>query len=123
MVFGLYGLKVQWKESAPANRWEKSVTGQKIEWRDHWQYFDLQYHDPFAYELAEYLSCVVNKEKYEKDAIQALNILGEVEALYESAATNGAPVESKDFFKFPKPVPDGWIPERLQHNNLRVVLS
>ncbi|MBN2410549.1 Gfo/Idh/MocA family oxidoreductase [candidate division KSB1 bacterium] len=122
MVFGLYGLKVQWKETAPANRWEKSVTGQKIEWRDHWQYFDLKYHDPFAYELSEFLNCVVNKEKYSKDAIQALNILGEVEALYESAAHHGAPVENTDFFKYPKPVPDGWKPERLQNNNLRVVM-
>jgi len=121
MVFGLYGLKVQWKETAPANRWEKSVTGQKIEWRDHWQYFDLKYHDPFAYELSEFLNCVITGEKYHKDAIQALNILGEVEALYESAAGNGVPVEQKNFFKYPEPVPAGWKPERLQNNNLRIV--
>ncbi len=121
MIFGLYGLKVQWKETAPANRWEKSVVGEKIEWRDHWEYLDLPYHDPFAYELSDFLTCILTGKKYEKDAVSALNILGQVEALYDSAANNGAPVESKDFFKYPKPVPANWEPERLQKNNLRVI--
>ncbi|HPG38423.1 MAG TPA: hypothetical protein PLP19_02535 [bacterium] len=119
MVFGLYGLKVQWKETAPANRWEKSVVGGKIEWRDHWQYFDLPYHDPFARELVEFLHCVVKREKYQRNAIQAVNILGQVEALYTSAANNGATIESKNFYTWPKPVPAGWVPERLQNGKLK----
>ncbi len=118
LVFGLYGLKVQWKESAPANRWEKSVTGEKIQWRDHWQYVDLSYEDPFAFELAEYLQCVIEKQKYPKDAVAALDILGQVEALYESAARNGRIFESADFLAYPDKVPDGWTPERLQHNGI-----
>ncbi|MBN2000635.1 Gfo/Idh/MocA family oxidoreductase [candidate division KSB1 bacterium] len=123
LVFGLYGLKVQWKESAPANRWEKSVTGQKIEWRDHWQYLNLDYQDPFAFELAEYLQCVVKREKYPKDAIQACNILGQVEALYESASQNGRVIESADILTFPAKVPSGWKPERLQGNGLLVEID
>lgn len=122
MVFGLYGLKVQWKETAPANRWEKSVVGGKIEWRDHWQYFDLPYHDPFARELVEFLHCVVNREKYQRNAIQAVNILGQVEALYTSAANNGATIENKDFYTWPKPVPANWLPERLQNGKLKLVV-
>lgn len=121
MVFGLYGIKVQWKETAPANRWEKSVSGEKTEWRDHWEYLDVPYKDPFALELADYLVCVIENKKYPKDAIQALNVLGEVEALYESAANNGAVVERNDFFHYPKSVPHGWTPERLQNGKLQTV--
>ena len=121
MVFGLYGIKVQWKETAPANRWEKSVSGEKTEWRDYWEYLDVSYKDPFALELADYLVCVINGEKYPKDAIQALNVLGEVEALYESAANNGSVVERSDFFHYPKAVPNGWTPERLQNGRLKVL--
>ena len=121
MVFGLYDLKVQWKETAPANRWEKSVIGEKINWRDHWEYIDLPHHDPFAWELAEYLKSVITGAPYAKDAVSALNILGQVEALYDSAANNGAVVESADFLKYPQPVPQDWQPERLQNNNLRVI--
>lgn len=121
MVFGLYGIKVQWKETAPANRWEKSVSGEKIEWRDYWEYLDVSYKDPFALELSEYLVCAVKGEKYPKDAIRALNVLGEVEALYESAAADGAVIERKDFFHYPRPVPEGWTPERLQNGKLKGV--
>ena len=121
MVFGLYGIKVQWKETAPANRWEKSVSGEKTEWRDYWEYLDVSYQDPFALELADYLVCVINGIKYPKDAIQALNVLGEVEALYESAVNNGAVVERSDFFHYPKQVPAEWTPERLQNGKLKVV--
>jgi hypothetical protein len=114
LVFGLYGLKVQWKESAPANRWERSVSGEKIEWRDHWSYLDLSYRDPFALELSEYLVTVFTGEPYRKNAIQALNILGEVEALYESAAAGGVSIGSEQFWHYPKATPSQWQPERLQ---------
>lgn len=120
VVFGLYGLKVQWKETAPANRWERSVSGQKIEWRDHWQYLDLSYEDPFAIELADYLQCFLTGQKYPKDAVHALNILGEVEAQYESAANEGVTIHRDDFLRYPTPVPGGWQPERLQ-GKLRTV--
>ena len=121
MVFGLYGIKVQWKETAPANRWERSVSGEKIEWRDYWEYLDVPYRDPFALELAQFLESVVRDEPYDRDAIHALNVLGEVEALYRSAADNGAVIERDDFLRYPQPVPPGWKPERLQNGKLRVV--
>jgi len=114
LVFGLYGLKVQWKEGAPANRWERSVVGEKTEWRDYWQTIDLTYRDPFALELSEYLQTIFTGEIYAKNAIPALNILGEVEALYESAANEGAVIPSEQFLRYPKEVPKGWQPERLQ---------
>ncbi len=121
MVFGLYGIKVQWKETAPANLWEKSVSGEKTEWRDYWEYLDVPYQDPFAWELADFLESVIKKEKYPKDAIHALNVLGEVEALYQSAASDGATIERNDIFYYPKSVPAGWQPERLQNGKLKVV--
>ena len=114
MVFGLYGLKVQWKESAPANRWERSVSGEKIEWRDYWQYLDLKYRDPFALELTDFLKSVVMGKKYPKDAIHALSILGEVEAFYESAAQNGVVFKRENVLRYPKTVALDWQPERLQ---------
>jgi len=120
VVFGLYGLKVQWKETAPANRWERSVSGQKIEWRDHWQYLDLSYEDPFAIELADYLQCFMTGQKYDKDAIHALNILGEVEAQYESAANEGQCIHRNDFLRYPVAPPEDWQPERLQGKLRRV---
>jgi predicted dehydrogenase len=121
LVFGLYGLKVQWKETAPANRWEKSVTGQKIAWRDYWQSFDLPYHDPFAYELVNFFKCMVTGVPYPRDAVRALNILGQVEALYQSAAHDGKVVEKKDFLLYPAAAPPSWQPERLQ-GKLKVVI-
>ncbi len=114
LVFGLYGLKVQWKESAPANRWERSVSGEKIEWRNYWQYLDLSYRDPFALELSEYLVTVFTGEPYRKNAVQALNILGEVEALYDSAAADGQVMPAEQFWHYPKATPPNWQPERLQ---------
>jgi predicted dehydrogenase len=114
LVFGLYGLKVQWKESAPANRWERSVSGEKIEWRNYWQYLDLSYRDPFALELSEYLVTVFTGETYRKNAVPALNILGEVEALYASAAAKGAVIPRDQFWHYPKATPRDWQPERLQ---------
>jgi len=120
LVFGLYGLKVQWKESAPANRWEKSVSGEKIEWRDHWQYIEMDYEDPFAFELAEFLGNFMQGKKYRKNAIQALNILSEVEAQYTSAANSGSMVRRGAMTYYPQPVPAGWKPERLQGKLLTV---
>ena len=114
VVFGLYGLKVQWKETAPANRWERSVKGEKVEWRDYWHYVDLAPRDPFAVELAEFLRCLLTDRKYPKDAIHALNVLGEVEAFYQSAALKGSPVKRRNILRFPKPVPPDWKPERLK---------
>ncbi|NIA29429.1 MAG: hypothetical protein GWP06_05885 [Actinobacteria bacterium] len=122
MVFGLYGIKVQWKETAPANRWERSVSGEKIEWRDYWEYLNVSYKDPFALELADFLESVIKENKYPKDAVHALNVLGEVEALYESAAADGATVEKNDIYYYPRPVPEGWSPERLQNGKLKIVI-
>ncbi|MBN1543186.1 Gfo/Idh/MocA family oxidoreductase [candidate division KSB1 bacterium] len=122
LVFGLYGLKVQWKETAPANRWEKSVSGEKTEWRDHWQYVEMDYQDPFAFELAEYLGNFMKGETYRRNAIQALNILSEVEAQYSSAANGGKLVKRDEMVCYPTaPVAD-WKPERLQ-GKLTVVKS
>jgi predicted dehydrogenase len=120
IVFGLYGLKVQWKETAPANRWERSVSGEQIKFREHWQYVEMSYEDPFALELADYLNCFLKGEKYAKDAIHALNILSEVEAQYESAAEEGKPVDASDIRYYPNPVSSDWQPERLQ-GKLRTV--
>ncbi len=120
LVFGLYGLKVQWKEKAPANRWERSVSGEKIEWRDYWQYLDLSYRDPFALELSEYLLTIFTGTRYAKDAVHALNILGEVEALYDSAAAQGAVIAREQFWQYPKTTPPDWQPERLQGKLLQV---
>jgi len=114
LVFGLYGLKVQWKETAPLLLWEKSLANLKIKWRDHWQYLNLPHRDPFAVELADFIIHYLKGEKYSKNATHALNVLGEVEALYNSAAQNGLPIEKEKFLKYPQPVPDGWHPERLQ---------
>ena len=114
LVFGLCGLKVQWKETAPLLLWEKSLANLKIEWRDHWQYLDLVHQDPFAVELADFMLHYIKGEKYWKDAVHALNVLGEVEALYNSAAQNGLPIDKEKFFKYPQSVPNDWQPERLQ---------
>ena len=40
--------------------------------------------------------------------------LGEVEAIYESAAQDGAPISHDRFLHYPDRVPAGWTPERLQ---------
>jgi len=114
IVFGLYGLKVQWKETAPLLLWEKALENLKIQWRDYWQYVDLKHHDPFARELADYLRTLFTGERYWKDAIHALDILGQVEALYESAGNSGTPVHRDYFLRYPHRVPADWNPERLQ---------
>lgn len=114
MVFGLYGLKVQWKETAPLLLWEKLLANLKIEWRDYWQYLDLTHQDPFAAEMADYVMSIFTGEEYWKDAIHALNVLGEVEALYESAGNKSVTIGKDRFLKYPKSVPANWQPERLQ---------
>jgi len=107
-------MKVQWKETAPLLLWEKALENLKIEWRDYWQYLDLKHRDPFAEELADYLKTIFTGEAYWKNAVHALDILGQVEALYESAASAGKPIHRDKFFRYPHPVPPGWKPERLQ---------
>lgn len=114
LVFGLYGLKAQWRETAPANRWERSVSGEEIRWRDHWAYVDLPRCDPFAEELSEFIVALLSGVPYKKDAVHALNVLGQVEAFYESAARGGAEIPSEDILHYPHTVPPGWTPERLQ---------
>lgn len=114
LVFGLHGLKVQWKESAPALHWADALKGRKIEWRDHWQYLDLKPQNPFAIELARFMRCLVLREPYPYNATVALDWLGEVEAIYESAARHGAPVSHEHFLHYPDRVPAGWQPQRLQ---------
>ncbi len=114
IVFGLYGLKAQWAESAPANLWKDSLAGKKIEWRDYWQYADIQKRNPFAVELDRFIRGFVEGNVYHYDAAHALNIMGEVEALYESAADEGRPVTNQSFLRFPRKVEEYWQPERLQ---------
>lgn len=114
IVFGLYGLKVQWAEGAPANLWKDSLAGKKIAWRDYWQYVDLEKRNPFAVELERFISSFVQGTFYHYNAIHALNIMGEVEALYESAAGEGRPVRNVDFLRYPKYPDECWQPERLQ---------
>ncbi len=120
MVFGLYGLKVQWKETAPLLLWERALDNLKIQWRDYWQYFDLNQQDPFAQELADYIKTIFTGEAYWKNAIHALDILGQVEALYQSAADNGRPIHRDHFLRYPDSVPMSWQPERLQGKLKRV---
>jgi predicted dehydrogenase len=114
IVFGLYGLKVQWKESAPANLWKDSLAGKKVAWRDYWQYVDLEKRNPFAVELDRFIGSFIQGNLYHYNAVHALNIMGEVEALYESAAREGGPVRNTDFLRYPKCPDENWQPERLQ---------
>jgi predicted dehydrogenase len=114
IVFGLYGLKVQWAESAPANLWKDSLAGKKTPWRDYWQYVDLEKRNPFAVELERFISSFIQGTVYHYNAIHALNIMGEVEALYDSAAGEGRPVRNADFYRYPKCPDEYWQPERLQ---------
>ena len=114
IVFGLYGLKIQRQESGPAVRWQRSVIGEVIDWRGHWEYEEVPARNPFVAEWCKFLKCAVTGEKYPLDAVHALNILGEVEAFYESAAADGQPVAAGQLLRYPQPPPDGWKPERLQ---------
>lgn len=114
IVFGLYGLKIQPKETAPLLLWEKALENLKIEWRDYWHYVDLKHQDPFARELSDYVKTIFTGKQYSKNAIHALDILGQVEALYESAGNTGKPIHRDQFFRYPHPAPSGWKPERLQ---------
>lgn len=114
LVFGLYGLKVQWKESAPANLWKDSIAGKKVAWRDYWQVVDLTRQNPFAVEMEKFISSFITGNTYHYSAIHALNIMGEVEAMYESAAQEGVPVRNCDFPRYPKRMDEYWQPERLQ---------
>jgi predicted dehydrogenase len=114
IVFGLYGLKVQWAESAPANLWKDSLAGKRIAWRDYWQYVELEKRNPFAVELERFISSFILGRPYEYNSVCALNIMGEVEALYESAAREGVPVPSQKFLRYPNCPDESWRPERLQ---------
>jgi predicted dehydrogenase len=114
VVFGLHGLKIQWKESAPALHWADALKGRKIEWRDHWESAELEPRNPFAVELARFIRCLVLREPYPYNATVALDWLGEVEAIYQSAARHGEPISHDRFLHYPDRVPEGWQPERLQ---------
>ncbi len=114
LVFGLHGLKVQWKESAPALHWKDSLEGKPIDWRSYWEHPELEKRDPFAIELARFIRCLILREHYPHDAARAVEWLGEVEAIYESAAQDGAPISHDRFLHYPDRVPAGWTPERLQ---------
>jgi hypothetical protein len=114
VVFGLHGLKVQWKESAPALHWADALKGRKIQWRDHWQYVELTPRNPFAVELARFIRCLLLREPYPYNATVALDWLGEVEAIYSSAARHGEPISHDRFLHYPDRVGEGWQPERLQ---------
>lgn len=114
LVFGLYGIKVQWKETAPAVRWKDSLAGKRVAWRDYWQQVAAPMVNPFAVEMEKYLRAFVTRSPYPLNAASALNILGEVEGLYESAAADGVPVSSARLLRYPARVASGWKPERLQ---------
>ena len=115
IVFGLHGLKAQWRESAPALHWRDALAGQPVAWRDHWEVAQLTPLDAFAAELARFIRCLILREPYAHDATVALDWLGEVEAIYQSAAAGGAPFSHETFLHYPDRVPDGWQPERLQN--------
>jgi len=51
---------------------------------------------------------------YPYDATRALDWLGEVEALYQSAASGGVPIPHDQFLHYPDKVSPDWQPERLQ---------
>jgi hypothetical protein len=53
------------------------------------------------YEVINYIKTIFTGEKYWKDAVHALNVLGQVEALYESAANAGKPIHRNEFFVIP----------------------
>lgn len=114
LVFGLYGIKVQWKESAPAVRWKDSLAGKNVAWRDFWQPLPAPMANPFAAELEKYLRAFVTRAPYPLNAVAALNILGEVEGLYDSAARDGERVSATELLRYPARAPSGWTPERLQ---------
>lgn len=114
LVFGLHGLKVQWKESAPAVLWKDSLAGRKVPWRDYWEYPELKQRNPFAAELERFIRCLVLREPYPHNAALALDWLGEVEAIYESAVADGQPCSHRKFLHYPDRPPEGWRPERLQ---------
>jgi predicted dehydrogenase len=114
LVFGLYGIKVQWRESAPAVRWKDSLAGKKVPWRDHWQVIPLEIANPFAVELGKFICSFVTGASYPLNAVAALNILGEVEGLYRSAARDGEVVRAGDILRYPERVGSDWKPERLQ---------
>ena len=114
IVFGLHGLKVQWKESAPALRWADSLAGKPIDWRGHWEYLPLEERTAHGVELERFIRCLMLREPYPHDTAAALDWLGEVEAIYQSAANDGAPVSHDQFLHYPDAVPADWEPERLQ---------
>jgi len=114
IVFGLGGLKVQWKESAPALRWEDILEGRPLDWRSFWDYPEVAVRNAFAAELERFIRCLMLREPYPYDATRALDWLGEVEAIYESAAQGGAPISHNAFLHYPDKVPPDWTPERLQ---------
>jgi len=114
LVFGLGGLKVQWKEAAPALRWEDLLEGREIDWRSYWERPALAARNAFAVELERFIRCLIQREPYPYDATRALDWLGEVEAIYQSAARGGAPIPHDQFLHYPDKVAPGWTPERLQ---------
>jgi predicted dehydrogenase len=114
IVFGLHGLKRQMKETAPALHWTDTFKGRKIECRDHWEYEELKPQDPFAVELARFIRSLVLREPYHYNATVALDWLGEVEAIYQSAAQHGTPIRHDRFLHYPDRVGEDWQPERLQ---------
>ncbi len=114
LVFGLHGLKVQWKERGPALHWKDSLAGKPIDWWTHWDNVEVEERNPFAVELARFIRCLVGREPYPHDATRAVDWLGEVEAIYESATNDGQPIAHDRFLHYPDRVPEGWTPERLQ---------
>jgi predicted dehydrogenase len=114
LVFAPHAIKVQWRQSAPAVHWKDSVKGKFIEWQRYWEYCEVEKRNPFAVEFARFIRCLVLREPSPHDAARAVDWLGEVEAIYESAAQDGAPVSHDRFLHYPDHVPADWSPQRLQ---------
>ncbi len=114
LVFGLYGLKVQWAEARrptsgrtawPARRPPGGTTGSTWTSRSE---------TPSRWSWSGSSRSFLRGTFYHYNAIHALNIMGEVEALYESAASEGTPVRNADFLRYPRLPDEYWRPERLQ---------
>jgi predicted dehydrogenase len=114
IVFGLKGLKLQRKEAAPAVRWEDLLEGVEHDWRSYWERPEVPEQDAFAVELERFIRSFLLREPYPYDATRALDWLGEVEAIYQSAAAGGQPVSHQQFLHYPDRVPPDWTAERLE---------
>lgn len=88
--------------------------GVEHDWRSDWERPDVAPQDAFAVELERFIRAMLRRDPYPCDATRALDWLGEVEAIYQSAARHGEPITHSDFLHYPDKVPPEWQPERLE---------